>query len=336
MAVVTKKEILATWKALAGSSEPGWRSIDYFHAGTCRVKLARQFPSNEEAMLIGYTFVKIPSNLNLPNGQGFRMERAELSEAGGSHRWLALIRQPAGGIELFASVVADILGLLSNATELNEFQVHRHLLGRVRGWQEFMRKGRDGLTDEAEQGLFAELYVLNTMLDSGEQLHGSVDAWKGPLDGLHDFVLPKGAIEIKSSMAPIGFSVKVGSLEQLNEANVANLFLVGIRLSAQPQGHTLVEVIGCCRETLKSDPSVSKVFENALLDVGYLDIHSESYTRRFVVSEVLIFGIEYNFPRLVPHNVPNAIRRAQYEIDLALVAPKRLTLLELIKSLGIE
>lgn len=336
MAAVNNSEILGTWRALAGNLKtPGWRSIDLFKAGTCRVKLARHSPGNEEAILVGFSSAKMAPTSQLPQGQGFRMERAALGEAGSSQQWLAIVRQPAGSLELFAAVVADVAGLLDAPGEPPEEQLYQRLLGRVRGWQEFMRRGRDGLSMEAEQGLVGELCFLRTLIDAGVLQYSVVDGWKGPLDGLHDFILGAGAIEVKSTLAAEGFPVRIASLDQLDDSQTPPLFLAALRLDANDTGMSLPEHVADIRSRLEPDPAAMKLFESALHNAGYLDMHAETYSRRFSLGELRILLVDSEFPRLVPFNVPVAVRRAQYELDLSLLSADSLPLAEVLQKLGV-
>src|SRR5690606_19529679 len=112
MAAATSREIEAVWRALSGNrSTPGWHSIELLGTGSCRVRAARHSPGNEEAVLVGFSKTRIAPSEQLPQGRGFRMERATLGEAGGTHQWLSIVRQPAGSLELFAAVASDICGL---------------------------------------------------------------------------------------------------------------------------------------------------------------------------------------------------------------------------------
>ena len=336
MAAVNSNEILGTWKALSSIlKNPGWQSIDLFQAGTCRIKLARHSPGNEEAILIGFSSARIAPTPQLPKGQGFRIERLSLREASSSHNWLAIIKQPAGSLELFAAVVSDIAELLGSPGEPSEEEMYQQLLGRVRGWQEFMRQGHEGLSKEAEQGLIAELCFLRSLIDEGVLLYSAIDGWKGPLDGLHDFQIGIGSIEVKSSLATEGFPVRIASLDQLDDSQAPPLFLAAFRLEIIDTGMTLPEYVAGMRETLKPDPAASNIFEVALHEVGYLDMQRESYFRRFSPRELRILLVDFSFPRLIPFNVPPSIRQAQYELDLSLLVAAHLPLSGVLNKLGV-
>ena len=336
MAALSSTEMISIWRALpSDASTPGWRSIDLFQKGTLRVKVARHAPGNEEAVLIGFSSAKIAPTSQLPQGQGFRMERASLGDTSGEHHWLAITRQPAGGLELFASVVTDVCGLLDSANETPEHHVYQQLLGRVRGWQEFMRRGHEGLTLEAEQGLVGELCLLRHLLNEGVPLFSTIDGWKGPLGGLHDFRLGTGAIEVKSTMATDGFPVRIMSLDQLDDVQCPPLFIAAIRLSLNDSGISLPEYVADIRLLIKPDPAATNLFETALHQAGYLYMHSAIYTRHFSLKEMRIHLVDSDFPRLTPTSTPLAIRRAQYELDLALISANDYALTDVLEQLGV-
>lgn len=336
MAEVNSTDILGFWRALPGNeSRPGWRSIDLLEAGGCKVKAARCAPGNEEAILLGFPTMKVGANTLLPKGQGFRMEKAQLGDSGGDFLWLAVVRQPAGSLELFSAVASDLVRLLSSSQQMSEKQVYQKVLGRVRSWQEFMRKGREGLSAEAELGVVGELYVMREMIEQGVPLFTVADAWKGPHDGLHDYLLAGGAIEVKSTLASEGFPVRILSLDQLDDSYSQPLFLAGLRFSVGTSGSTLPQLVSEIRSTIEPDQAAASLFESALLAAGYLDMHADSYERHFLLSEMKVYPVDVEFPRLVPFNIPSAIRRAQYDLDLALVSVESQTVTDVLVHLGV-
>lgn len=335
MAAQSNAELLKTWRALSGDASPGWRTIDLFQKNAIRVKAARHSPGNEEAVLIGFSQTNVAPTSQLPQGQGFRIEKVNLGDTLSKHQWIAIIRQPAGSLELFAAVMVDVYGLLSAAVEDSEQAVYQTLLGRVRGWQEFMRRGHSGLTLEVEQGLVGELFFLRRLFDEGLLFYSAVKGWKGPLDGLHDFELGTGAIEVKSTMATQGFPVKIASLEQLDDAQSPPLYIAGLRLTLSEQGTTLPELVTDLRHILVADFAAAELFEQALCQVGYLDMQSEMYTRHFSLGEIRLHLIDTNFPRLIRANLPTAIRQAQYELDLASISAENYPLTGALEQLGV-
>lgn len=337
MAQVSESQVLSVWRALAGnSSVPGWRTIELIsQAGSCRIRAARHSPGNEEAVLVGFPNTKLPPAVQLPQGQGFRMERTTLGELDCGYQWLALVRQPAGSLELFAKVVTDIAHLLQSSSNQPEEMLYQRFIGRVRGWQEFMRRGNEGLGPEKELGLFGELCFLNLLLDSQVPQFPAVDGWKGPHQGLHDFQIGLGSVEIKSTMALEGFPVRIGSLDQLDDTNYPPLFLAALRFNSQESGKTLTELVACTRQRIELDPGAMRLFEQSLLQAGFLDMHGATYTRRFLLDQIQVHLVGEHFPRLTPFNVPPAIRHATYELDLSLVTAATHSLDDALKQLGV-
>ncbi|NPS39811.1 PD-(D/E)XK motif protein [Pseudomonas aeruginosa] len=336
MARVTESELLAIWRPLAGGGlEEGWRSIAMAEYGSCRVRAARRFPGNEEGLLIGFPSLKLPAQNQLPQGRGFRVERVNLGDAGRGLGWLSLVRQSAGSLELFAKMVVDILASLEECAQAGEEVLFQRYLGRIRAWQDFMRKGRDGLSPEEELGLIGELEFLSQLLGEDIPLYTAVDAWKGPLDGLHDYELGNGSIEIKTTTASEGFPAKIDSLEQLDDSLRCPLYLAGVRLQLNEDGLTLPQQIARMRELVKSDPEATRYLENALLHAGYLDAHADLYTRPFLLAELVIHRVNDSFPRLTPFNVPIGVFRVKYEIDLGLVQSEKVGIKDVLQEIGV-
>ncbi|MNC53907.1 hypothetical protein D3C75_1033590 [compost metagenome] len=78
-----------------------------------------------------------------------------------------------------------------------------------------------------------------------------------------------------------------------------------------------------------------RLFELAIHQAGYLDMHAASYTRRFLLTEAKFHLVDGTFPRLAPFNVSPAIRHASYELDLALVTAANQSLSDVLEQLGI-
>jgi hypothetical protein len=232
------------WSALSGvGEEHGWQAISITSASPLEILAGRRLPDNAEAVLVGFPSIRLSASDKLPEGQGFSVEN--LDRQGDSKLWLALTRKVAGIKELFAVMASDVVGALNDAAAAgaNEFQLLRVFIGRVGAWQEFMRKGQQELSAEAEIGLAGELFVLRSIMDAGVSTAIAVESWLGPLDALQDFELGTGALEVKSTLSDVGFKAKIGSLEQLDDSIRQPLFVVSVRLKQVVNGKTLPEII---------------------------------------------------------------------------------------------
>ena len=267
-------EFAAAWAALFGmSGEEGWRSIAVTPAGHCVLMAGRRFPGNEEALLAGFSSARVPAAEKLPEGYGFEVSRAD--PHGDGKTWLALTRKESGSVELFAEMVSDCAGALDVVAAEGEERLLRALLSRVRSWQEFMRKGAQALSPEAEIGLIGELIFLRETVRAGLSAQLAVDSWVGPLNGVQDFEIGAGAVEVKATLSTQGFPAKIGSLEQLDDSIRKPLFLAGIRLSQSQSGWTLPEFTENFMMELREEPGIEEVLSNRLLAAGYTRAHKE-------------------------------------------------------------
>lgn len=333
MARLTDEFVLA-WKSLDGKSmEEGWRSIPVARAGSCHLMAARRFPGNGESLLVHFPMVKIPIAEKLPEGRGFTIERVDPHSDGKT--WLALTRNTSGSIELFIVMVGDVVGVLDAEVTSDEERLLTIFLGRVRAWQEFMRKGVQGLGPEAEIGLIGELSFLASMVEAGIPASLAVESWVGPLDGVQDFEIGTGAVEVKATVSATGFLAKIGSLEQLDNSIRQPLFLAGVRLSQTTSGQNLPEFVGNVRQVLGGDMEAERVFGDRLLVAGYFDVHFDRYPRRFSISGMRVIEVGEGFPRMTHGTVPVGIRRAIYEIDFERVQGENLGLEVVFKKLGV-
>jgi hypothetical protein len=324
------------WTSLSATrEEPGWQLIGIDPAGPVAIEAGRRFPGNEEAVLASFPKGVLPVAERLPDGQGFAVERAD--PYGDGCTWLALARRSHGSPELFNAMACDVVGamdaeVLAGADALRLLRV---FLGRVRAWQEFMRKGANTLSAEAEIGLFGELATLAWLVDAGVSANAAVAAWVGPLDSPQDFELGTGAVEVKSTLTAVGFPARIGSLEQLDDSARQPLFIAACRLKQLAHGQTLPEMVESLRARVAPDSEASALFLERLIAGGYLEAHADSYARRFEPESMRLVEVTPAFPRLVQGNVPLGVTKAVYEIDLDKVAGTRLDIAAALKKLGV-
>jgi hypothetical protein len=328
-------ELLAAWRALAGASDTeGWRTIPVGLGGPCRLLAGRHFPGNEEALLVAFHSEWVPPANQLPQGHGFHVSRAQVNENDTADSWIALCRHAAGSLELFAMMAVDIVGTLATISP-GDARIVPTFLGRIRAWQEFMRSGAGGvLGPESEIGLFGELEFMRMLIEAGVPAAVAVDAWRGPLGGVHDFSFGNGAIEVKTTAAQSTFTARIGSLEQLDDSLVRPLFLAGMRLAFDPHGRTLPALVSEVRRLLVGEATVLARLDNCLLHAGYLDLMGGNYTRAFTPTDNKLFPVTDQFPRLTRENVPLAVRSACYDVDLDLASLGTVTHTSALNQLG--
>jgi hypothetical protein len=327
----------SAWRALGGGTHgDGWRTIPLDVAAPCQILVGRRFPGDEEAILVGFSNPSSHSFGALPEGKGFRVERPEGQFLGKAHEWFSLSRQATGGLEIFATMAVDVVALLEAPKDVGDERLFPLFIGRIRAWQEFMEKGHDGvLGAEAEIGLFGELTILDRLLDSGVPAAVALDSWQGPLDAIQDFEIGPGAIEVKATIAAVGFPATIGSLDQLDDAVRQPLFVAGIRLSVDDIGLRLPDLVASVRHKVRKQIDSTALLDGRIIRVGFLDAFAERYTRRFSHVRTRILLVDAGFPRLVRGVVAPAVTKARYVVDLDLVNSADLDLITALKQLGV-
>ena len=295
------------------------------------MRAGRSFPDNMEAILFGFGPETPRHASKLPMGNGFSIEFVQL--AGDGLTWVALTRSSGGRPELFVSLANDVMDVLSVEAEATDARLMLIFVERVRAWQDFMRRGTLALAAEAEMGLVGELCVLDEMLSLLRCVE-AISSWVGPLDGVQDFALGAGAIEVKSSLSATGFPARIGSLEQLDDSIVQPLFVAVLRFGLAADGTTLPELVDRIRARVGSDPEAERLLGGRLLAAGYYEGDRPSYERRFLKVEQALVEVGPGFPRLTIGSVPSGVTRAMYEIEIQNAPGRRVDLAEAVKNLG--
>ena len=196
----------------------------------------------------------------------------------------------------------------------------RALLGRLRTWQEFLRRHDLGELSTPEQtGLFAELDIMEVLLLPRLPAMDALLAWKSPDDGLHDFRVPGAAVEVKGTTRIPPGEFTVSSLAQLDETAVGWLGLTLVALAEDGDGAiNLPGLVERIRNRLAAeDPASSGRFTEMLASRGYLDVHRASYASRVLrVVQRRAFHVEAGFPRLRVGDVPAGIRECRYDVAI--------------------
>ena len=338
MALPNERNALASaWRALgdASSAMDGWRSIPVLSELSRKVLAARHFPGNEEALLIGFRSLRIIPNELLPEGRGFQVHILERAPEVDGCKWIALLRQPAGSLEMFIMMCSDIITTLEAAGKTDDDRLAGIFLARIKAWQRFMQRSQGGvLSSEAEIGLHGELIVLASLLNAGITPCRAVESWQGPREGLHDFNIGNGALEVKSTISQTVFPATISSMEQMDNRIISPLYLAGVRLRLDQSGQSLMGRIEEIDDLLGEDQSAKAFFEILLIHAGYSPLMGTNYSKRFAHINTAIFQIDDDFPKLIRSNIPAEILKVQYQIDLDIVASPILDMNEVLRSVG--
>ena len=310
-------EFVLAWSSLSCNEElTGWQVISLSPSGPIEIQAGRRSPDNSEAVLLCFPTAKLPRSEKLPEGKGFIIEKVE--SYGLDSLRVALTRQISGNLELFSTMVYDVVGALDEAATSGEPETKllRTFIGRVTAWQQFMSRGAGPLSPEAELGLAGEIHFITTFFELGVSPETLLNSWVGPEDAPQDFLFRNGAMEVKATMSSSGFPVKIGSLEQLDDAIHSPLFLAAVKFAVTDNGLTLPEMIVKLEQTFENEHVVIQLLRERLMTAGYSETHANQYNRKFEPKENIILSVTERFPRLTTGSVPAGITRTIYEINL--------------------
>lgn len=185
------------------------------------------------------------------------------------------------------------------------------------------------LSEDQEIGLFGELIALGRVVTNlGEDT--ALAAWLGPQAEEHDFVLPDGDVEVKTTKAERRVHVIHGA-GQLTPAPGRPLRLMSIQITragASAQGRTLPEAIEALRGRLRNGKTI---FDDRLEALGWSDHRARNlYTARFLLrSEPAFYAVDGPFPAITTDGLarilqrPELVRAVDYRIDVTALGPIR-------------
>ena len=335
MATPNELKFAEAWRALdEKTTKPGWNTLPIANDSGSLLLAGRHQPRNQESALIGFTVAGLPKQTSLPQCKGFSLENVELPFQGSRYYCLAITRQPSASLDIFSAMLEDIVAVLEH-TNRSEAEHISAVIERILGWQRFMSREDDGvLRAEDEVGLLGELHVVRLLIGTGIPISEVVDWWQGPVDSLHDFVCPRGDIEVKSSVRVGAFSANVGSLDQLDESLVQPLYLAAVQFSLSASGLRLPQHIDSVRDLLKADPAIITAFEGKLLAAGYHQVSAARYHRQFSYLLTSFYDVHGDFPRLTKGKVPAGVVDAKYRLEIDASKFAALPLNDVLKRIG--
>lgn len=289
--------------------------------------------NGQAALLIRENF---PNNFFVPDGKGFTVSKT----SGGDPSTLTICSREPGVNQLFVRLVEYLIDRTSNAASKENALALLQLA--VREFKAFSGRAPGRLTLPRVRGLFAELLFLQKLLAKGNTPSEALRSWKGPHNaegvGMHDFVLPSGdSFEIKSTNHP-STEIRVSSALQLSAASYA-LHLVVVPLETlehdSKSGQTILDLCNFCIEQIdESDSSSVSEFFEALAAIGF-DPTDEHYAQwKFMAEPWKLFEIRDGFPELDLGEIPKAITKVRYSLELALLSEFEVNSVSVLKKLG--
>jgi hypothetical protein len=276
-------------------------------------------PSGTRMLLLQTTSPPRPSDGPLIQSRGF-ITAVNRFSGDSTHLHLFIESAAASFNEVFGYVAGDVAEHVLRRPASS--QTIPAFLCRLDRWKRFFETaGGDGLSEISALGLLAELIFLHDFaIVESESPEAAVLSWAVPEPLSKDFQYSKGAIEVKCSVSREHTKVHISGERQLDGTGFPSLFLLAVLLErVAVSGFSLPETVLSVRNAL-GDGIARNLFEEKLLEYGYLDIHSPRYDRRYTLQRMRAFQVSNGFPR-VPAILPDGVGDLNYTLALSACAP---------------
>ena len=172
-----------------------------------------------------------------------------------------------------------------------------------------------GMSRQAQQGLFAELFYMDQVLvnDFGPK---ALLGWHSQ-NAVHDFQIDGTAWEVKS-YAGRRMEVHISSEAQLDTVGLRGLTLavVGLKISEE-SGMCINEIVEAFLERYAEDQTLVSLFRTGLAKYGYIDDSSIVHTYYFNPRHISEYSITGDFPRIIASDIPSSIFNVKYTLSLS-------------------
>ena len=156
----------------------GWFLRRIYPDADSDVFMALRHPGSVPALLVEVDAAAVGIVDGYPSARGFELYPESVTPGPGGRTRLCLLLADTRYRDVFEVLVNDVSDTIARTP--GESESVNSFLARLRIWQNFMKKhGVEGLTKEAQVGLFGELSFLANHLIDRLPVHDSVNVWKG-------------------------------------------------------------------------------------------------------------------------------------------------------------
>lgn len=279
--------------------------------------LGYEKPKNRRVFLVIVSADSIPHDVQYPKSKGFEVQPIILPEETNIVNLDLILTNPRF-IDVFSCLIQDIMDQISH--QENEALMVNEFLSRLVTWQQFLDQyDPEGLSDEAQRGLFGELWVLRKYLMPilGQRI--SIESWQRPGNKQQDFIFNGNAVEVKTTISKQHQKLQITSEHQLDDKGLHALFLYHISLiNTTGNGEKLPDIVDSIRKLIEHNPLIIKKFDDSLINAGYINAHIDRYLKNsYLIRSSKVYKVQDGFPRIIENNILNGVGEVQYSISVS-------------------
>ena len=330
-------DIVQIWEKLKGKrAVSGYFQLRIRPEAACGLFLALRKPDGNLCFIVETAKESLSPELKFESSDGYTID---VGPAGKKHpNTLQIIiecKHPQFN-DLFIALIEDVID--SVASKQSESQCVNELSARLFKWMRFMqRHGLEGLGDKQQQGLYGELFFLDSILIPTVGMSKGIEGWVGPQGKNQDFQLDDASVEVKTTSSNSPDIVHISNIGQLDPVASPSLFLLHIAFDVRRgDQNTLPALIDAIRKKCAADgPRLQQAFEEQLMESGYLDTHASRYEHtQYTVKKLQFYKVGKGFPQLKEAELPTGICDVKYSLSLSACASFRIDESDVINSIG--
>lgn len=238
-------------------------------------------------------------------------------EANQNKQFLLILLLSKQHKDIFSTLCEDLIVGVSEIS--NETFLIEKLIERLSKWQSLFEKlGHQGLSEEAQRGLFGEAYFLRKYLATSLDYFKCVKTWTGPEKSIQDFQFSSWAVEVKTTHGKNHQKIYVSNERQLDDSVIPNIFLYHLSLDVRSgNGETLNTLIESIFDLLSEKTMATNLFNLKLMESGYFEMHKPFYDEiGYTVRQENIYSVTGDFPRITEQQIPKGVGDVRYSIVL--------------------
>ncbi len=221
-------------------------------------------------------------------------------------------------MDVFSTLCEDLILKIAGVTE--EKSLVQELITRLERWHLLFEKlGRQGLSEEAQRGLYGELYFLRKFLNECTDAEYCINSWRGSEKAVQDFQYSDWAVETKTTSGKNQQKLHISSERQLDTKLVPDIFLIHLSLEIRENyGETLNNIVEELTNILSDSLAALSVFRLKLLEAGYFNHHYNEYEEKgYSIRQENIYRITDDFPRITENMIPAGVGDVRYSLILS-------------------
>lgn len=262
---------------------------------------------------------ELPDRIGFPKWHGISIDVVQLPAYGDKH-YIRFTQLPQSADYIFEIVIEDLRASVESLDSLEA--TLSTVFAILLKWKRFFQSERDPLmSDELQEGLYGELLFLDWAIANVGT--SAVARWTGGARETHDFYFASHAVEVKTTSKKEPYYAAISSEYQLDNSDIpGRLFMCFYALrKSNGSGERIPEIVQRIREMLIDDPSAKMLFEEKLIQYGYLDAVADLYSTGFYLREEYCFEVSGETPRIIRSMYKPGVSKVTYDLSIAQCMP---------------